>query len=105
MHVIPSSYTASTTTYLQSIISLETDYQVKSTVLPPPLLPSLANLACALSARRLRRLLAYSVAPLVSVPGVVMALPEGPRLLVEVGIGMGGGGGAMYNCPLWGSMP
>ena len=49
--------------------------QVNSTV--PPDLPSLASLACALSARLRLRLFAYSVAPLVSVPGEVTPLPAG----------------------------
>ena len=60
----------------------------------PPVLASLASLACALSALRLLRLFAYSVAPLVSVPGEVTPLPGGlPRLLALPGIGGRGGSG------------
>lgn len=67
---------------------------VKSTVFPgaPPILPSRANLAWALSALLLRRLFAYSLGPLVSVPGLVTLSP-GPTLLAFVLAGMGGGGG------------
>ena len=76
-----------------------------STVLPgPPPRVSRASRACALSALRRRRLLAYSVAPLVSVPGLVMLPgPVMPPDITEV-CGIGGIGGAAYVCPDCGSM-